>query len=692
MILPLLAVTLAQLAPSSTATPAAQPPTPPAPPAAALSDPSPPGALGRRIAAVRAQTTVAPILVLVEDTSAFNAALAGWHTEKGRVLYPILYDHKTPESRENIARFVRAFKPTRIVRFSPALPAAPSELDPAAPLYATFGAKDEASYLAELAKRKDAPGPLGAVVTQRDATRASAALALAAAYGQVLIFAEPPAQPGQPLTFAAADQLSSAITSKLKSLNIGYLGMGDQIDALTLCYDNATNVVANKNDAPTAPFPELTCKPWESLSFTDIVGRSTNNNRQDRWAYASHLTGSLAPSTYRAMCAIFLQPTSAAAFNGYGRSSEFGKYDPAQGLKALKGAGLTTSVIDQPNQSAEDWRQWASGSFASPGRFMPSAGPMPAGGALTADLFFVNTMGNHDFFQLQPGLCYAGDAPFLSTPAAVSFIHSWSLQFSGKPTSVGGRWLDRGAFCYIGSVHEPLLSAFVPPSQLADRLIRGWPIAAAARVQASDRPANPFSLPWRIAVLGDALWTLGPALKRTTELPTLKDATDLDAERAPALKDRRWADAFDVFTMLGRDADAARLARAAIDDEPEKIDHAAALRIVSIAYRAGDTQTLVKAAQKLGPAGGGEPNYAVTDAIWHALWPKLNAITAQQAEVLSRNVRPYSYTWDTVMATTALKRAASEQVARGFFDQQVAKAPDPKAKQDIESQRSSIFR
>ena len=691
MHLPLIILAAAFAQPATTG-----PATPPPPGPTAAQDQSPPALLAQRIAAVRAQTTVAPMLVLVDNEHAFNAALANWRTDKGRVLYPILFDTKTLESRKDIARFVRAFKPARIVRFTGTStttpPAAnPTRADTARAVYASFGASDEAGYSAALAQRPGVPGPIGAVVTH-DGDGRTAAAALAAAYGQAMVFADAPAQPGKPATFATADKLSADITSKLQALNLTYASLGDQIDALTLCYDTAAHVTMGNNDSPPSPIPQFAIRAGESFALTDIIGRDTSKERRSRWAFASHIPGNTADSTYRAMCAIFLQPTSASAFNGYERSGEFGRYDPTDGLKSLKAAGLTTGFIDRPNQSADEWRQWTSGAFATPDRYPMTMGKQPTGGALTSDLFLVNTMGNRDFFQLQPGYCYAGDVPFLSLPAAVNFTHSFSLQFSNDATTIGGRWLDRGAYCYVGSVHEPLLSAFVPQSQFVQRLTSGWPIAAAARVQASDRPINPFAQPWRIAVIGDALWTLGPALKRTTDLPLPQGATDLDAERAPALKERRWADAFDTFTMLGRDADAARLARAALNDEPEKIDRNAALRIVHIAYRAGDAPTLIKAAAKLDQAAGDTFDAAVADAVWHALWPRLSTMKADEAQLLAKNVRVYSYGWDSNMAATALKRAVSTQVARDFFDKQYAKCPDPESRKRMEEQRNTIFK
>lgn len=669
----------------------AQTPAAPAEPPAAAPPSDPPTLLSQRIAAVRQETTIAPTLVLVPDEASYFAAIAKWHDGKGRTLFPILIDDGTLAAREDIARFSRAFKPTSTLRFS-AKGDAPTAASLTATLATSWGAPDEATYYATLAKRTTAPGPLGAVVTDPTDPARTAAVALASAYGQALIFTPSPAPANGTITIPATDKLSNAIFARLNELKISFNILGDQIDTVALCFNTPCNVTAGASDAPPNAIPQLVAQPGEALSLTDLVGRSLTGFRAERWAYATQIPGTAARAAYNAMSAIFLHQSSAVAFNGYDRTGEFGNYAPTEALKALKQAGLETGFLDRPAQSSEDWRSWASGSFSPEVRWSKSAGAYPKGGTLTNDLFLVNTMGNSDFFQLQPGLCFAGDAPFLQFPAAVNFTHSWSLQHSADPTTVGGRWLDRGAFCYVGSVHEPYLSAFVTQNQFGQRIAKGWPIAIAARVQATDKPANPFSAPWRIAVIGDSLWTLGPALKRSEAPLALAGATDLSTEFPDHVKAQRFAQALDTAAMLGRDDVAARLARAALSENPQKIDNQTAMRAVLIAYRAGDLETVMAAAQKLDPAAEGGPNPTVTDAIWHAVWPQLGTIKADQAQLLAKNVRAYSYTWDTTIAATALKRAVGVEAARAFFDQQLSKAPNDFVKKRLEESRSGIFR
>ena len=65
------------------------------------------------------------------------------------------------------------------------------------------------------------------------------------------------------------------------------------------------------------------------------------------------------------------------------------------------------------------------------------------------------------------------------------------------------RGSQRGAYAYVGSVHEPFLQAFVPSPKLAMRLAAGLPLGAAARLDDGE--------PWKISILGDPLITLGKA-------------------------------------------------------------------------------------------------------------------------------------------------------------------------------------
>src|SRR5690606_9604668 len=107
----------------------------------------------------------------------------------------------------------------------------------------------------------------------------------------------------------------------------------------------------------------------------------------------------------------------------------------------------------------------------------------------------VNTKGNVDFFDLSgDARMTAFDTPLLDQPAVVHFTHSWSMRLPATETTIAARFLDAGAYGYVGSVHEPLLAAFVPPLPLAQRWGSSVPVLIAARHWEAPQP---FGGPWK---------------------------------------------------------------------------------------------------------------------------------------------------------------------------------------------------
>ena len=103
------------------AQPAASPTIPPGPNANAkqpvrVEDLPPQVRLGVRAELLRRQLSVIPTVVIVRDERSYVVAISEWSPEKGR--FPVLIDDGTPQARLQIARFVRAFEPTKVVRWS----------------------------------------------------------------------------------------------------------------------------------------------------------------------------------------------------------------------------------------------------------------------------------------------------------------------------------------------------------------------------------------------------------------------------------------------------------------------------------------------------------------------------------------------------------------------------------------------
>ena len=684
-----------------------QPPQPPT---------TPEQTLGLRAQAARGLLSADTAIVITTSPAAFVDAI-GTLWAAGHIV-PILLDDGTPAAREDIARFTRALggeqlpqpnptKPTPTLLTwtrTPAadLPADRAERDSAyqAALGATWQAKDQATLLEAFKNRPNLPpgappnaptGPLGVVVYDPLDPTAPAALALSAFYGQLLLPVAAPVAPATDLwTIPKVDALSNAITGRLDELKLTYAALGDQIDAITLCL-NADPRVTTKGEIPgNGP---VASKEGEALALTDLLGRPTTRARLPRWAYASQLTGNSPRAVYRAMCSIFLraQRDNALVIDSYETGGQWAEFDGTRTAEVFKNAlpgGV--ALLDPPRFGLSDWRTLAAGSFASPRS--PAIPPSQIGGGVNAPIITVTTMGNWDFFQLRPGNGEPGDIPLLRTPSAVYFVHSWSLQMGDRPDTVGGRWLDKGAYSYVGSVHEPFLAGFVPSPLFAQRMVAGWPIAAAAR-----RGEPPMNAPWRIQVMGDALLTLPTATsaEKIGAPPSALAAAIADGTLAhvrdsvrSALKAKEFGQAVRLMALQGRDADAVRLARALLAEEGGQIEPGLAEALALAAYRQGDLDLFIGLASKARPSVD-VPN-ELADAVWHALGTRLEALTPAQATLLAQNVRLWNLARDALEAGRAIAKAQGAPAGQRIIDDALARTTRPEVVQRLKAARVQI--
>ena len=153
----------------------------------------------------------------------------------------------------------------------------------------------------------------------------------------------------------------------------------------------------------------------------------------------------------------------------------------------LKSIGLNVELVQQPEASLQKWRSLASKPW-------------------TFDLILMNSKGYPKSFQVGNGDAPVDDIPKLQFPAAIHMIHSWSASAPDDANTVAGKWLQNGAYAYIGSVNEPFLAAFLPPKIMVDRLKRGAPFLIAARQLESP--------PWKVATIGDPLMLIAKPRSR----------------------------------------------------------------------------------------------------------------------------------------------------------------------------------
>lgn len=574
--LALLSALLALQPPAPTTPAPAPPPQPPPPPALRL---------GLRSLAVQGAARVLPTLVIVSDRESYLAAIAGW---KPDLRYPVLIDDGSAHARELIGLFARGFQPTRVVRWTrPGDPAPegwkPSRTAIEGAVASSWGLPADQATAAALHAAWKSGGyePPGLVLLHESDPAWTAGAALAAGRGQVLIFIQAAQGVDRVISQPEADQIERACEDAAEASGWPWRTLGDTLDAITLCLNTP-----NRLDKPKGEF----------FAMSDRIGRLGEGQAAGpRWAYSGQVFGSPARAAYVAMCSLFLHPRGAWLFDGYPTTSPWDAFDATKAGELLTRAGLQAEVIDTPRAGARDWR-------------LRAARPVEAG------LIFVNTKGNDDFFDLEPGQCKPGDVPLLATPAFANIVHSWSASNAGNRDRLAARWLERGVFCYAGSVHEPYLQAFIPTPVLTGRLLGGGAVGACIR--SDDAPL------WKVTLLGDPLFTLGRPVARDTgaQLP-LPDAKDADADLREALTANRFEEGLTILLICGRDSDAARLAEALLTRADATLTPGAARLCVGPLARAGRNDLVWRAFARCDRDAQRDP--ALRDVLWLTCLPLL---------------------------------------------------------------------
>lgn len=646
---------------------------PPAPAPAALPDaaPQPPAgphpALGisQRVAALRSVQTASDVVIIVPDAKSYIEAVGRWTPDR---LTPVLIDDGTEFAREDIARFVRAFKPKRVLRWhaQTGMPLAMGEggepvvvapdaasfahvkpEDVYGALGALFGAGEGVTDLAGLMQGwKNAEyQPPGLIVTSGEDPAWVAAMALSVGRGQAIAFLPPGLLPNRldgAFTQQEFNNLAIAIEEKANSLGIAWADLGDALDGLTLCANSPARVHIEGK---------------EFFATGDLIGRHDGSKKFARWAWPGQITGTASQAAYRAMCSLFLQPSEAWIFDGYKEEPGFKDYDGSAAALSLRAMSMVTRVDDIPNGTARQWR-------------------LRGARASTAGLIFVNTMGNADFFDLNPGRGRPGDVPMLAVPSMVHVIHSWSLERPGSRDTLGGRWLERGAFLYVGSVNEPYLAAFVPPATITRRMVGGMIVGAAVRADGAP--------PWKVVCLGDPLYSLGGAMKRSGEETTYESsgALPVAADLRQAMTSKNWSEAFNTLRLEGRDADAVKLLNGVLasaadvakgsDRKAFPLDAAAVRIAVPMLLRQGATRELLDLAEKAlasRDARAALMDPVVKDAIWLSAYPILSSGSDDAlSRVLQELVREDQMVRDVGMLASAKMRGKDFSAALGMLD------------------------
>lgn len=680
----LLLAALLAAAPASP-TPAVPPPTPPSPahqPADASSTPAAvqrgPDAdpwaglphqvrVGARVALIRRNLPVVPTVVIVPDGASYVAAISRWSMS---ARYPVLIDDGSWAAQRDIARFVRAFAPASVVRWSD--PGASLPADPHGRRHlieAAVASAWEAQDAASLPDKWESVSlrPPGVVAMNESDPAWTAGLALAAGRGQIIAWVPGSRdQVGGAAPMLEVDERSALIEQACESSGYSWEALGDDIDAVTLCLNHPVKIALGENDKRGM------------LATSDVIGRHREGERTRRWAWGGQVFGNEAAAAYRAMCGLFLQPRNAWLFDGYDATQPWVQWDATAAATELEKAGIATVVNDTDAQGVEDFRLRASGR---------NRGAAPAGGegaflgGVRFGMILVNSSGNAEFFDLRPGQALAGDVPVLAHPALVHFVHSWSATRPDDRGTIGGRFLEHGAYAYVGAVHEPYLQAFVPTPLFARRMLARAPLGIAARLDTG--PA------WKVAILGDPLIVVGPDPVRLdpSKLPLgpadgsegRPGPVSLQTSLAAALKERRFADAVRDLAMMGRDADAVRLVRALIAENEDLVTPDTARAAIESAYLAGafDLVPRLFPLAISGTAGEGQVAGGLRDILWHTLWPTLSTLRSEEVDALRLALRPDQIARDAAEVYHAIRRSGEgDEAAKRFADQARARMSD----------------
>jgi len=663
--------------PASGANPAAQPAG-----GVRLEDLPPSVRLGARVSGVRSQISVISAVVVVPDTASYIAAVSTWTT---RARFPILIDDGSWESAEAVARFVRSFKPERVVRFaSDSKPGEGEEglrgaVERAAA--AAWGCDDPARLFEHWNTLKFTPP--GVVVAHPSDPAWTGALALAAGHGQPIIWLN--ARPwglsvDHWLPYDKLAELVLALHAELKTMPWKWDALGDEIDAVTLC-QNAPVKVSVGEISQTSTFAVM-----------DVIGRPsgvltlspTEPGRTARWAWAGQVIGNEWQAAYAAMSSLFLSPESAWLFDGYDDGPPWNGWDATAAAGYFQKAGLQTLVDDGARRGLEDWRRRGAGQQrgGDPGVAELEGRPgglLPSRRGVNASLVFVNSSGNAEFFDLKPGQGKPGDAPFLHVPSAVHFVHSWSATMPGNRDTVAGRWLERGAFAYLGSTYEPYLQAFVPTPVVAQRLLMAMPFGAAVRMDRGEA--------WKLTVIGDPLYVAArPVARAPLPMPgAMGELTPVATELSGQLKERKFEDALKTLRLLGRDEEAARLLGAIIKDQPEALSAEVALAGLTAAFIELHPVIFAKVYEAALPRIAEDPALAACkDMIWHSTVARAMEISELEADMLAQSLRPGSLVRDASEASRAMKRARGAEASRSVIARAKAMAVDEATRAEIE--------
>lgn len=615
-----------------------------------------PARLGYRAALLELGLPVVRQVVLVPDAATWLDEVGRW-TPTAR--WPVLI-----EEDQFAPMFVRAFKPERVIRRASvgALPPTKEEREQAMQSVVGKAWGGDGAGSADAALKKAGIIPPAIVVTSADDPAWTAGVALAAGRGLPIRFLDGDfGSPNETLDAVKFAALDDGVRSAIVSTGLPFETLGDAIDAVALCRTIAAKAKPALSEAATMKLPpNPDVKPGDPLATTDALARHDDGSR---YGVVGWIPGPSDRAAYMAMSSLFLDRDEFWFVSGYANGEPWSRYAPQPAADALKARGFTTKVWTGEQANLTNWLRLLMG-------------------GINPDVLVMNSSGNPDSFSL------AGndhgrtvDVPFLTKPLALHLIHSWSLTRPTDDATIGGRFLNRGAYAYYGSVQEPFLTAFVPPAALANRWLGLGPFLVSARLL--DGSAD---LPWRLTAIGDPLLLVIPPQQRAQARPEGRTAdeppvngedvrglataamkTVAASASDPSAAQKAMGAALRDLVVLGEDGLAAKLWQAA---PPAVRTAETAPLVLGPLFRERSFNEYMKAFAMVK-----EPSPEAIDMLWHLATPRIEALDQDRLMTLRRWVRGPDPSIDLARllpgVDKAMGRGASDRIVNDELDKSV---------------------
>lgn len=418
--------------------------------------------LGSRSAQIEQKLPVLNQVVLVPDEATYLDEISRWSTQQR---WPVLF-----QKEPFVSQFIRRFNPEQCWVRESVGQANANKKDIKIEMTRTVAQAWDGTASIEIAFTDLGMPPTGVVITSEDDYARTAAVALAAGRGQLLLFLQSGwGECRDILNQTQTNSLLQEINSLLQSTGVQYAELGDTIDAITLCQTMPARV-------------EFTRPHDNPVAITDVIGR---NKEGKRFAWTGWIFGTKPNAAYVAMCSLFLDRDQYWFCNTYPNSGNWANYGLENIPSLLPQFGIDFEVVDGTLRGLQE----------------------AEAGGVTTDVAYFMSKGNADFLDMSDERTAPTWLPILNTPSALYFLHSWSLKNPSGKSTVGGTWLSRGVYAYIGSSHEPMLSAFIQPTQMLRKTMSLIPFLVAARWQEGE---HMFSKPWRVNTIGDPLMLCPP--------------------------------------------------------------------------------------------------------------------------------------------------------------------------------------